>query len=74
MISVDPAARLVTMPDDDTEATLGFDDDHEHCVVTFCVVPVDRVAVAVNWAVWWIDGVVPATETEVMDATLAMTR
>jgi hypothetical protein len=47
MVAV-PAATAVTRPPLDTVATAAFEDCHVALLVTFCVVPLDSVAVAVS--------------------------
>ena len=66
MIIEVPTATPVTTPVLDTVAAEGFDECHVAEVVTFLVVPLESVAVAVSWLVWPIDRVDPpvtATET-----------
>ena len=62
--SASPAATPVTTPVEDTVATAAFDDCHVAWLVTFCVVPFDRLAVAVNCAVAPTAGADPVTATD----------
>jgi hypothetical protein len=51
LIEVSPVAFAVTSPDADTLATEALSLAHVAVLVRFSVVPFDRVAVAVSWAV-----------------------
>jgi len=55
---------LRTTPALDTVATAASDDCQVACAVTSCVVPVDSVAVAVNWLVSPTAGEFPLTAIE----------
>ena len=71
MISASPAATPVTSPLALTLATPLFDEDHAAVVVTDCVVPSDKVAVAANCAVAPARGADPETATDTtMGATV----
>src|SRR5437870_5244575 len=59
-----PAATPVTRPLADTVAIVGSADCHVADAVTFCDVPSERTAVAVNCDVPATAGAVPATVTE----------
>ena len=58
-----PSATAVTSPELDTEATPELLDDHVAVLLTFCVVPPERFAVAVNWLVSFRVVNVPLPET-----------
>ena len=48
LIDASPDARIVTRPDDDTLATVVFDDCHVAVLVRSSVAPFESVAIAVN--------------------------
>src|ERR1051326_7609726 len=63
-MSTVPALTAVTNPPEFTVAMFGLDDVHVACEVTFCVVLLERFAVAVNCALAPILGAVPVTVME----------
>jgi hypothetical protein len=63
VMSASPAAAPLTLPVLPTTATSVFEDTQAAWLVTFCVVPFESVAVAVNWAVEPTSGAEPATDT-----------
>src|SRR5262249_10192247 len=67
-MSASPGRRAVTNPVPLTVATTLFEDAHDALLVTSCVEPFERVAVAENCAVLPTDGAVPVTETDDTDA------
>jgi hypothetical protein len=66
-ITAAPLPTPVTTPVPDTVAADVFDDDHVARLVTSCVLPVDRVAVAVNCDAVPTAGALPVTLTEVTE-------
>jgi hypothetical protein len=64
LTSASPMPIPVTTPPVDTVTTFWFDESHAACVVTSCVAPSDRLAVAANWEVAPMAGDVPPTETD----------
>ena len=65
MMSVVPPVTPVTMPAIVTDATLVRVDCYVACAVTFCVVPFEKFAVAVNCALAPAAGAVAVTVTDV---------
>src|SRR5262245_55034121 len=66
-ITVVPEPTPVTTPVLETAAAAVLDDVHDARLVTSCVLPVDMVAVAVNWDVAPTVGVAPVTVIAVME-------
>jgi sulfur carrier protein ThiS len=64
LITAAPLPIAVTAPVPDTVAADGFDDDQVATLVTSCVLPVERVAVAVNCDVAPTAGTAPVTLTD----------